>query len=122
MSNNEASSGTSALNDGLGVSHAELLRLHEILMAPGACEPTNQGDTLTVRLLKDYIIHNRMATAQLHEAVRRLREWSGIAGPKYSATIALDVMDWIDGGMVGDLPALPDYATPNLNSPTPTVG
>lgn len=106
------SSGTSALDDGLG-AHAELLQLHEILMAPGACKPTNEGDTLTARLLKDYIMMAGTEKVRMFEALRRLREWGGIAGPKYSATIALGVMDWIDGGMIGDLPALPDYATPN---------
>lgn len=54
-----------------------------------------------------------MRAGALHEALRRLREWGGLGTQKYSATIAFGVTDWLDGGMVGDLPPLPDYATPN---------
>lgn len=51
---------------------------------------------------------------RLREALRRLREWGGLGSQKYSASVAFGVTDWIDGGMVGELPALPDYATPNV--------
>lgn len=54
-----------------------------------------------------------MQAERLREGLRRLREWGGLTSQRYSATIAFGVTDWIDGGMVGDLPALPDYATTN---------
>jgi len=48
--------------------------------------------------------------AQLREALRRLREWGGIAGRSYSATVAFDVAAWIDAGGKGPLPEAPEYA------------
>ena len=51
-------------------------------------------------------------TAVLHEALRRLREWGGIAGRNYSATVAFAVAEWFDAGATGPLPDLPDYALP----------
>ena len=53
---------------------------------------------------------------KLREALLRLRKWGGIANGNYSSTVMLGVTDWIDGGMVGELPALPDHAAPNASS------
>lgn len=50
---------------------------------------------------------------RLHEALRRNRTW-GAVSPEWSYTIAQGVRDWVDGGMTGDLPALPDWAGPNV--------
>lgn len=54
-----------------------------------------------------------MQAGRLREALLRLREWGGIANGNYCSTVMLGVTDWIDGGMVGELPALPDHAAPN---------
>jgi hypothetical protein len=44
------------------------------------------------------------------EALQRLCRWGGFMGsPRYSADVVLGVVDWIDGGMTGPLPPLPDY-------------
>jgi hypothetical protein len=44
------------------------------------------------------------------EALQRLRRWGGFTGSTgYSADVVLGVVDWIDGGMTGPLPPLPDY-------------
>lgn len=44
------------------------------------------------------------------EALRRLRKWGGLLGKSgYSADVVLSVVDWIDAGMSGPLPSLPDY-------------
>ena len=48
--------------------------------------------------------------ANLREALRRLREWGGIAGKNYSATVAFDVAAWLDAGGNGPLPEAPEYA------------
>lgn len=40
-------------------AHDELLKIHRILLAPGACPAISDDDTLTIRLLKDLIIWNR---------------------------------------------------------------
>jgi hypothetical protein len=48
--------------------------------------------------------------ANLREALRRLREWGGIAGKNYSATVAFDVAAWLDAGGNGPLPDAPEYA------------
>ena len=42
------------------------------------------------------------------EALRRLRAWGGLDG-NFSVSVALPVIDWIDGGMASDLPALPEW-------------
>lgn len=45
---------------------------------------------------------------RLEDALRRARQW-GIAGRGYDASLALQLAAWIDGGMTGDLPHVPDY-------------
>ena len=40
-------------------AHDELLKIHRILLAPGACPAHEDDDTLTIRLLKDLIIWHR---------------------------------------------------------------
>jgi hypothetical protein len=40
-------------------AHDELLKIHRILLAPGACPAHEDDDTLTIRLLKDLIIWQR---------------------------------------------------------------
>ena len=40
-------------------AHDELLKIHGILQAPGACPDSTVDDTLTVRMLKDLIHHWR---------------------------------------------------------------
>jgi hypothetical protein len=44
------------------------------------------------------------------EALQRLRRWGGFTGSTgYSADVVLGVVDWIDGGMTGPLPPLPEH-------------
>lgn len=40
-------------------AHDELLAIHKILFSPASCPPKSDDDTLTVRMLKDYIIWTR---------------------------------------------------------------
>lgn len=46
------------------------------------------------------------------EALKRLRRWGRLSGGGYSADVVLGVVDWIDGGMVGELPPLPAHVLP----------
>ena len=53
---------------------------------------------------------------QKAEALRRLRRWGGLMPNRlqscgYSCDVVLDVCDWIDSGMTGPLPPLPDHIT-----------
>ena len=59
------------------------------------------------------------------DALQRLRQWGGWVGSAgYSDDVFLGVVDWIDGGMSGALPPLPDYissratTTPKVQTPT----
>ena len=61
----------------------------------------------------------------LVDALQRLRRWGGLVGSTgYSADVVLGVVAWIDGGMSGALPPLPDYilsratTTPKVQTPT----
>jgi hypothetical protein len=52
------------------------------------------------------------------EALQRLRRWGGFTGSTgYSADVVLGVVDWIDGGMTGPLPHLPDYIAARATTP-----
>lgn len=46
------------------------------------------------------------------EALKRLRQWGRLCGYSYNSDVVLGVVDWIDGGMVGELPPLPSHALP----------
>jgi hypothetical protein len=44
------------------------------------------------------------------EALQRLRRWGGLIGDRgHNADVITGVVRWIDDGMVGSLPPLPDY-------------
>ena len=45
----------------------------------------------------------------LEDALTRLRQW-GDMGAGYSAIVLVEVRDWIDAGMTGDLPEMPEWA------------
>jgi hypothetical protein len=50
---------------------------------------------------------------QMAEALRRLRRWGGLMPHRrescgYACDVVLDVCDWIDAGMTGPLPPLPE--------------
>lgn len=47
--------------------------------------------------------------AECREALRRVRRWGSTFGSPYSSAVAMGVMDWIDAGMTGPLPAMPEY-------------
>lgn len=47
--------------------------------------------------------------AECREALRRVRRWGSTFGSHYSSAVAMGVMDWIDAGMTGPLPAMPEY-------------
>lgn len=48
---------------------------------------------------------------RLREAVRRLYQWGGTGG-SYDGGITYAVRDWVDRGMSGPLPELPEWLTP----------
>ena len=55
---------------------------------------------------------------QMAEALRRLGLWGGLISRRerpqslhYSYDVALGVCDWLDAGMIGPLPPLPDHVT-----------
>ena len=52
----------------------------------------------------------------LREALRRLRAWGGFGHLSYSASVAFGVIEWIDAGMQGELPDLPDFAKRGPNA------
>ena len=85
------------------------------------------GECAADRGQRDYPLPTRWAHAddhwdrvgahaeRLREALRRLRAWGGLGKRSYSATVAFGVTDWIDAGMLGELPELPEYAVrPNI--------
>lgn len=45
---------------------------------------------------------------QLAEALRRAHQWGGL-GKGWDSGVALDLIAWIESGMEGELPPLPDY-------------
>lgn len=47
--------------------------------------------------------------ATCREALMRLRLWAGLPNSSYSATISHAVADWIDAGMTGPLPPIPEH-------------
>lgn len=51
----------------------------------------------------------REELAECREALRRVRRWGSTFGSAYSSAVAMGVMDWIDAGMTGPLPAMPEY-------------
>ena len=62
--------------------------------------------------------HALQAAAQLDRmahALDRLRKW-GDMGDGYSASLMMGVRDWIDGGMVGELPPMPEWAAERMQA------
>lgn len=45
----------------------------------------------------------------LEAALKRLRAWDGVGGGNYSGTICIALHDWIDAGMQGPPPAIPEH-------------
>lgn len=61
-----------------------------------------------------YLFERAKALAEengkMREALLRLRRWN--MGGNFDSGVVGDLLGWIDGGMVGDLPEYPDYLPP----------
>lgn len=68
-----------------------------------------------VALLCEYALQAAAELDRMADALGRLRKW-GDMGDGYSAGLMMDVRDWIDGGMAGELPPMPEWAVERLQA------
>lgn len=66
-------------------------------------------DARRCRRAADLLKQQAAELAECREALRRVRRWGSTFGSHYSSAVAMGVMDWIDAGMTGPLPAMPEY-------------
>lgn len=51
---------------------------------------------------------SQLEIGRLREALKRAVLWGGL-GKSYDASVAFDLLQWIEAGATGDLPPLPEY-------------
>lgn len=81
-------------------------------------DEANSAEDAFLNALRAELADLRRDRERLRSALRRARDWS-VSSHGYECRQSIIMAEWIDGGMVGDLPPLPAYLSAAMPAPLP---